>query len=74
MQAVIIHRVSIVNPELAAIIRDNAEPVMARPVNSQAACPTHSKVVTSREAGPFGTSVAVIHNLTPTSHVGFALA
>jgi hypothetical protein len=50
MQAIIVHCVPIVDPHLAAIIRDNAETVMARPINSQTACPAHSKMVASRKA------------------------
>jgi hypothetical protein len=69
MQAVIVYCVPIIDPQLATIIRDDTKSVVARPENSQAACPTHSKVVTSREPGPFATCVAIIHNLPPTSHV-----
>jgi hypothetical protein len=47
MQAVIVDGVTIIDPQLTAIIGDNAEPVVARLEDSQAACPTHSEVITS---------------------------
>jgi hypothetical protein len=47
MQAIVVDRVPIVNPQLAAVIRDDAEAVMASPVNSHAACPSYSEMVTS---------------------------
>jgi hypothetical protein len=49
VQTVIVDCVLVVNPQLAAIIGDNAEMVMSCPEDSQAACPTHSEVITSRE-------------------------
>jgi len=49
VQAVIVDCVLVVDPQLAAIIRDNAEMVMACPEDSQAACPTHSEVITPRK-------------------------
>jgi hypothetical protein len=49
VQAVIVNCVLVVEPQLAAIIRDYAEMVMSCPENSQAACPTHSEVITSRK-------------------------
>jgi len=69
MQAIVVDRVSIVNPQLAAIIRDNAKSVMACPEDSQAACPTYSKVIFSGKPSPFATCVAVVHVVFPTSHV-----
>jgi hypothetical protein len=69
MQAIIVNRVSVVDPELAAIIRDNAKIVMTCPEDSQAACPSHCKVVASSEPRPFATCVAVVHHMAPTGHV-----
>jgi hypothetical protein len=42
--------------------------VMACLENSQATCPTHSKVVTSDKSRPFATCVAVVHHVLPASH------
>jgi len=42
---------------------------MARPENSQAACPANSKVITTGKTGPFTTSVAIVHIVFPTGHV-----
>jgi hypothetical protein len=69
MQAIIVDRVPIVDPQLTAIIGDNAEPVVARPENSHAACPTHSKVIASLESRPFTTCVAIVNIMAPSSHV-----
>jgi hypothetical protein len=67
VQAVIVDCVSVVNPQLASIVRDNAESVMAPPEESHASGPTHSKMVTSGEAWPFATCVPVVHIMAPTS-------
>jgi hypothetical protein len=72
VQAIIVDCVAIVDPQLTPIIGDDAKPVMACSENSQAACPTHSKVITSFEATPFLSCVAIVHDLAPTSHVRFA--
>jgi hypothetical protein len=72
VQAIVVNCVSIVEPQLAPIIRMNLEVVTACPEDSQAACPTHSKVITSRESRPPLTCVGVVHHLAPPSHVGFA--
>ena len=54
---------SIVDEEPAAIIGDNAKAVMASPVDSDAACPTHSEVIASVETWPIATCVAIVHVL-----------
>ena len=45
MQVIIVDRVTVVEPQLAADITDHANQILAIPVDSQAACPTHSKVL-----------------------------
>jgi len=72
VQAIVVNGVSIVDPQLAAIIRQNAEMVMAGLEDSQAASPTHSKVITSFETAPFLACVAIVHCMAPAGHVGFA--
>jgi len=72
MQAIVVDRVSIVDPELAAIIREDTEAVMTCPEDSHSACPTHSEVITSTETAPFLTCVAIVHIMAPTSHVWLA--
>jgi len=69
VQTIIVNSVSIVDPQLAPVIGDQLKVVMARPEYSQAACPTHSKVITAGEARPFATRVTIVHNLAPASHV-----
>ena len=64
MQTIIVDCVPIVDPQLAAIIRDNAETVMASPEDSQSACPTHSEVILLRKTWPLATCVAIVHHLT----------
>jgi hypothetical protein len=73
MQAIIVNRVPIVDPQLAPIIRDNTEMVMTCLEDSQTPCPTNCKVIASREPGPFATSVAIVHIMFPASHVRFAI-
>jgi hypothetical protein len=69
MQAIIIDRVSIVNPQLASIIGDDAESVLACPANSQAACPSHREVITTGKAAPLSACVAIVNCLDYASHV-----
>jgi hypothetical protein len=69
VQAIIVDCVPIVDPQLAAIIGYELKVVMACSEDSHAASPTHSEVIATREAIPFGTSVAIIHNMAPASHV-----
>jgi len=72
MSAVVVDSVPIVNPQLAAIIGLNAEPILASLEDSQAACPAHGKVISSSEARPSFSCVAIVHSMAPTSHVWFA--
>ena len=67
VQAIIVDCVLVVDPQLAAIIRDNAEMVMACPEDSQAARPTHSEVIISRETWPSATCIAIVHHLSRSS-------
>jgi hypothetical protein len=69
MAAIIVNCVPIVDPQVAAIIRDNAETVVTSPVDPHAACPAHSEVIASVETRPFATCIAVVHIVFPTSHV-----
>ena len=69
MQAIIVDRVAIVKPQLAAFIKDNADPMRATPEDSQAACPTDSKVMTSGNTRPSTTCIAVVHIKLPSSQV-----
>jgi len=73
MQAIVVNCVSVVDPQLAPIIRDNTKMVMTCPEDSQAACPPHSKVVASDKSRPFATCVAVVHHVFPASHVRSAI-
>jgi hypothetical protein len=47
MQTIVVDCVSVVNPKLASIIRDEAEVVTTCSEDSHAACPTHGKVIAS---------------------------
>ena len=68
MQAIVVNCVPIIDPQLAPIIRDDAESVMPSLSDFQGACPAHSKVITSGKAGPFPVRVAIVHHLA--MHVG----
>ena len=63
MQAIVVDGVPIVNPQLAAVIGDNAEAVMACPEDSQAASPPYSKLIATMEPRPSSTCVSVVHHL-----------
>ena len=63
VQTIIVNRVPIVDPQLAAIVRDNTEVVMASLEDSQAASPTHCKMIVSGKAWPSAACIAVVHHL-----------
>ena len=70
VQAIIVNGVSVVNPQLATIIGDKLEVVMASPEDSQAACPTYSEVIASSKARPFATCVAIVDKLAQCNSSG----
>jgi len=72
VQAIVVNCITIVNPQLASIIRENLEVVMACPVDSESASPTHSKVIASFESGPFAACVFIVHCVAPAGHVRLA--
>jgi hypothetical protein len=74
MQAVIVDCVPVVNPQLAAIIRNDAEPVVASLEDSHAGCPTHCEVIATSKTRPSATCVAIVHCLAPACHVRAATA
>merc|ERR1719305_399434 len=61
-----------VNPQLASIVRVDTEAVMTSPEDSHAPCPTHSEIVTAAKTWPIATCVAIVHSVSPASHVGSA--
>ena len=63
VQAIVVNRVSVVNPQLAPIIGDNLEVVVTCPEDSQAACPAYSEVVAPSEAMPPASCVPIIYIL-----------
>ena len=63
VQAIIVNGVPIVDPQLASVIRDELEVVTAAPEDSQAASPTHCKVIATSETRPFATCVAIVNHL-----------
>ena len=63
MQAIIVDCIPVVDPQLAAVIGDDAEAIMACSANLQFSCPTHSEVVASSEPTPFPVCVAIVHHL-----------
>ena len=75
MQAVIVNRVAVVDPQFASIIRDELEVVTAAPENSQASGPACCKVITASEPRPSATSVAIVHylGLALNQQTGFVL-
>jgi hypothetical protein len=71
MQSVVIDRVPIADPQLAAIIGDDAETVVTAPADPQSACPADGEVIASDKASPFAIRIAIVHNLHFASHLGF---
>jgi hypothetical protein len=69
MQTVIVDRVSIVNPQLTSIIRNDAVSVMPSPEDPCSSCPPHSKMITSAETLPIAACIPVIHVMFPTSQM-----
>jgi hypothetical protein len=70
MQAIIVDRIPVVNPQFASVIGNNAETVMACVKNSVTTCPTYSKVITTAKTMPITTCVPVIYIMPPALHVG----
>jgi hypothetical protein len=62
-------KMPVVDPQLATIIRNNAETVMASPENPHATCPMHREVIASGKARPSATCVPIVHHMTPASHL-----
>jgi hypothetical protein len=60
VQAIVIDVVSMVDPQSASIIRNEAESVMSRSEESHATCPSHGKVISSAVARPIATSVPIV--------------
>jgi hypothetical protein len=69
VQSIVVDCVSIVDPQLTAIIRINAETVIASLEDSHAACPTNGEVIATGKPRPFATCIFIIHVMLPTSHV-----
>ena len=63
MQAIVVNGIPVVDPQLASIIGDDAEPVVAVLADSQDACPTDGEVIASDKALPFAVRVAIVHHL-----------
>ena len=64
VQAIVVNRVSIIEPQLASIIGDELEVVTAALEDSQTTSPTHCKVIATSEPRPFATCVTIVNNLT----------
>jgi hypothetical protein len=69
VQAIVVNGVSIVDPQLASIIGNNLQVVMACPEDSHAARPASGEVVVSGESRPPATCVTIVHKVSPASHV-----
>ena len=70
MQAIIVDCVPIVDPQLTAIIGDNAEPVVTGLADSQRACPSHCEMIAPSKTTPFPVCVAVVHHLAEYLMIG----
>jgi hypothetical protein len=72
MHSVIVDYVPIVDPKLAAIIRNEAVSVTTSHIDSHATCPANSKVVATSESRPFAMCIPIVHSPLPTSHAWYA--
>jgi hypothetical protein len=72
MQAIIVDSIPVVDPQLASIIGDNAESVMACSTNRRGTDPADCKMIAPPKATPLATCVAIVHYLDSASHVGSA--
>jgi hypothetical protein len=70
MQTIVVNRVPIVNPQVASVIGNNAETVMASPIDSRTASPADSEMIIAMETWPPVMGIAVVHIMLPASHVG----
>jgi hypothetical protein len=69
MATIVVDCEPIVDPEPASIVRNNAEPIMARSEESHMSRPSHSKMISTMKSWPIATSVPVIDAMTPSLHV-----
>jgi hypothetical protein len=69
MQTIVVDCISIVDPQLAAVVRYDAEDEMPRPINSHPASPAHGKMITTGKSRPPTTCVLVIYNMFPACHL-----
>jgi hypothetical protein len=69
MQTVVIDRVTIVKPEIAAVVRDKLEVIPAALEDSRTASPTYSEVIVPGKSRPSAAGVPVVNIMLPSSHV-----
>jgi hypothetical protein len=69
MQTIVVDRVTVIDPELASVIRYDAETIIATPEESHSSCPTHGKMISCSEAWPITTCVPVVDGMAPTTQV-----
>jgi hypothetical protein len=67
--AVIVDRVPIINKQVAAVIGDNAVPIIPSPEDPHTTCPTHCEVITCTETRPIASRVPIVHIMFPTLQV-----
>jgi hypothetical protein len=69
MQTIVVDCISVVDPQLASIVRNNAQLIVACPADSQHTCPTHGEMIASGKTTPLAVRVAVVDDLNTASHV-----
>jgi hypothetical protein len=67
--AIVVDGVTIVNEQIASIIGNNAESVVATPEESCARRPPYCKMIASVETWPSATSIPIVHIMSPSSHI-----
>jgi hypothetical protein len=69
MQTIIVDAVTIVNPQLAAVVRDKLEMIPTASEDSHPGSPSHSKVIMTGKSRPSAAGVPVVNIMFPTLHI-----
>jgi hypothetical protein len=69
MTAIVVDRVTIVDEQIASIIRNNAVSIVACPEDSEVARPANRKMITTTETRPISSCIPVVYIMFPPSHL-----
>jgi hypothetical protein len=69
VQAIIVDCVPVINPQLASIIRNDAESVTTCTEDPYTACPPRRKMISPAKTTPIASCVRMVHYLAPACHI-----